>query len=141
MKEELECGGSALPWMNAEAFARRAFDLAVADFRNASLHDGWVFFDRGLIDAAAGLDRLLGESALTRLGPLYRYHQHVFLTPPWPEIYQTDRERRHNFNDAVTEYEHLRELFPALGYRVTILPKIDVTERADFMLQILQDGC
>ena len=36
VKEELECGGSALPWMNAEAFARRAFDLAVADFRNAS---------------------------------------------------------------------------------------------------------
>ena len=140
VKEELECGGSALPWMDAEAFLRRAFDLAVADYRNASIHDGWIFFDRSLIDAAAGLERMSGEAALTRLGPSHRYHQRVFLTPPWPEIYQTDRERRHNLSDAVPEYEHLREILPTLGYQVIILPKIDVTKRADFVLQTLQDG-
>ena len=140
VKAELECGGSALPWMDSETFLRRVFDLAVADYRNASSHDGWVFFDRGLIDAAAGLERMLGESALSRLGPLHRYHQRVFLTPPWPEIYQTDRERRHNLSDALPEYEHLRELLPTLGYQVIILPKIDVRERADFVLQTLQDG-
>src|SRR3954469_5055917 len=135
VREELECSGSALPWMDSEAFLRRAFDLAVADYRNANVHDGWIFFDRGLIDAAAGLERVLGESALTRLGPTYRYHWRVFLTPPWPEIYQTDRERRHNLSDAVPEYEHLRELLPNLGYQVIILPKVDVTTRADFVLQ------
>jgi predicted ATPase len=140
VKEELGCGGSALPWMDSEAFLRRAFDLAVADHRNASVHDGWIFFDRGLIDAAAGLERMLGEAALTRLGPSHRYHQRVFLAPPWPEIYQTDRERRHNLSDAVPEYEHLRELLPTLGYQVIILPKIDVRKRADFVLQTLQDG-
>jgi len=64
----------------------------------------------------------------------------VFLTPPWPEIYQTDRERRHNLSDAVPEYEHLREILPTLGYQVIILPKMDVTKRADFVLQTLQDG-
>jgi predicted ATPase len=140
VKEELECGGSALPWMNAEAFLHRAFDLAVADYTNASVHDGWVFFDRSLIDAAAGLERMTGDPALTRLSPSHRYHRRVFLTPPWPEIYQTDLERRHNLNEAITEYEHLRELFPTLGYRVTLLPRIGVTERADFVLRILQDG-
>ncbi len=140
VKEELERGSSALPWMHAETFLRRVFDLAVADYRNAGLHDGWIFFDRGLIDAAAGLERVTGEPALTRLGLSYRYHRRVFLTPPWPEIHRTDRERRHSFNDAVAEYEHLRELFPTLGYRVTLLPRIGVTERADFLLQTLQDG-
>lgn len=34
VKEELECGGSVLPWMNPEAFLRRAFDLAVGDYNN-----------------------------------------------------------------------------------------------------------
>jgi predicted ATPase len=140
VKEELECGGSALPWMDSEAFLRRAFDLAVADYKDAGVRDGWIFFDRGLIDAAAGFERMLGESAPTRLGPSYRYHRRVFLTPPWPEIYQTDRERRHNLSDAVPEYEHLRELLPTLGYQVIILPKIDVTKRADFVLQTLQNG-
>jgi len=138
VKEELECGGSVLPWMNPEAFLRRAFDLAVADYNNASLRAGWVFFDRGVIDAAAGLERVLGESAVTRLGRTYRYHGKVFLTPPWSEIYQTDLERRHSLNDAVPEYEQLRELLPSLGYRVILLPKVSVLELADFVLRTLQ---
>jgi predicted ATPase len=137
VKEELNCGGSALPWMDPKAFLHRVLDLAVADYEKASLHDGWVFFDRGLIDAAAGLERLSGESALTHLGQSRHYHRHVFLTPPWPEIYQTDGERRHRFDDAVMEYEHLLEFFPTLGYRVTLLPQIEVGRRADFVLQIL----
>ena len=138
VKEELECDGPVLPWIDPEAFLRRAFDLAVADYNNASLRDGWVFFDRGVIDAAAGLERVLGKSAVTRLGTSYRYHGQVFLTPPWPQIYQTDPERRHSLNDAVAEYEHLRDLLPTLGYRVILLPKIDVSERANFVLRALQ---
>lgn len=81
---------------------------------------------------------MLGESAVTRLGRTYRYHGKVFLTPPWPEIYQTDLERRHSLNDAAPKYDHLRELLPSLGYRVIPLPKISVSERADFALRTLQ---
>jgi predicted ATPase len=140
VEEELECSGATLPWIDPEAFLRRAFDLAMSDYGKAALRDGWVFFDRGLIDAAAGLQRMSGELARTRLGPSLRYHRRVFLAPPWPEIYQTDSERRHDLQDALPEYEHLSELFPSLGYRVTLLPRIDVAQRADFVLQKLQDG-
>ena len=60
------------------------------------------------------------------------------MAPPWPEIYATDRERRHGLDVAVAEYRRLLEVYPSLGYEVTILPKIAVAERADFVLQTLQ---
>jgi predicted ATPase len=137
VKEELEGGGSALPWMDETAFARRAVALALADRAAAGMPDGWVFFDRGLIDAAGGLQHLTGEPVLAVLGQSHRYHRHVFLTPPWPEIYVTDRERRHGLDRALAEYCRLLEVYPSLGYEVSILPKIGVPERADFVLSAL----
>lgn len=137
VRQELETGGSALPWADIEAFLRRALDLAHNDLTRASTLDGWVFFDRGLIDAAAGLERVTGEPALRILGPARRYHRRVFITPPWPEIHVTDRERRHDFRDAIVEYEHLLEFFPALGYQLMLLPKVGVAARADYVLRAL----
>jgi predicted ATPase len=40
--------------------------LAVADLAEACHFGGWVFFDRGVIDAAAALQHLTGESLLAR---------------------------------------------------------------------------
>ncbi|MGB8363831.1 MAG: AAA family ATPase [Rhizomicrobium sp.] len=67
----------------------------------------------------------------------YRYHPRVFITPPWPEIFVNDPERRHNFDDAVAEYERLIEAYPSLGYEVVLLPKTETTERADFVMRAL----
>jgi predicted ATPase len=115
VQEELQRDGSALPWRNETAFLRRVFELALTDRAQASRRAGWVFFDRGLIDAAAGLERAAGESTLTMLGQSHRYHRRVFLAPPWPEIHVIDRERRHGLDTAVAEYRHLLEVYPALG--------------------------
>jgi predicted ATPase len=139
VKEELKGGGSALPWIDGTAFARRAVALALTDRASAGALDGWVFFDRGLIDAAAGLQHLTGEPLLAALGQSHRYHRHVFLTPPWPEIYVTDAERRHGLDRALAEYCRLLEVYPSLGYEVSILPKIGVPERADFVLSALAE--
>jgi predicted ATPase len=137
VRQELASDGLALPWVNEVAFARRAVALAIADRITADRAAGWVFFDRGLIDAAAALQRLTGEPALTTLGQLHRYHRRVFLAPPWPEIYVIDSERRHDLSAAVAEYQHLLNAFPSLGYEVIILPKAGVPERADFILRQL----
>ena len=139
VKEELLADGSALPWVNETAFARRAIALALADRTADGNSAGWVFFDRGLIDAAAALQHLTGEPALAALGQRHRYHKRVFLAPPWPEIYLPDAERRHGFDAAVAEYMRLLEAYPLLGYEVTVLPKVGVSERADFVLRILGD--
>ena len=129
--------GRALPWEDALAFARRIIALSLADFAAANAHGGWVFFDRGLIDALAALQYLTGEPALATISQEHRFHNRVFLAPPWPEIYVTDPERRHGFDAAVAEYQRLLEVYPSLGYEVTILPKIGVSERADFVLKRL----
>lgn len=139
VREELAAGGSALPWVDHIAFARRAFAMALAD-RVAAPWDGWVFFDRGLIDAAAALERLTGEPALKALRKANRYHRQVFLAPPWPEIYRTDHERRHGLDVALAEYSRLLETYPSLGYEVSILPRVGVSERADFILRALDGG-
>ena len=137
VQEELSADGTALPWVDKIAFARRAMAMALADWGSACTLKGWVFFDRGLIDAAANLQHLTGEPALAGLGQSHRCHQRVFLTPPWPEIYITDPERRHGLADAFAEYLYLLETYPSLGYEVFLLPKVGVTERADFILSTL----
>ena len=138
VRKELESGGSVLPWVDPAAFARRAIATACADYEDAVVAlPGWVFFDRGLIDAAAALQYLTGELALAPLVRAHRYHRSVFLTPPWPEIYVTDAERRHGFETALAEYSRLLEVYPSLGYEVIVLPKVGVAERADHVLAAL----
>ena len=82
VKQELLDNGQALPWVDEIAFARRTFALALADRMNAHHASGWVFFDRGMIDAATALQHLTGESAQATLGQSPRYHPKLFLTPP-----------------------------------------------------------
>lgn len=137
VREELAGDGAALPWVDAAAFARRAVAMALADRNAAERLEGWVFFDRGLVDAAAALEHATGEAALQRLGRAHRYHQQVFLTPPWPEIYVNDPERPHGFEAARAEYERLVEAYERLGYAVSILPKTDVAARANVVLERL----
>ena len=137
VKEELASAGSALPWVDGAAFARRANAMALADRAATGNSSGWVFFDRGLIDAASALEHLTGEPVLAALARSHRYHRRVFLAPPWPEIYATDTERRHGLDAALAEYSRLLQVYPSLGYDVSILPKIGVAERADFVLGVL----
>ncbi len=137
VKQELQEGGAALPWKDESAFVRRAIAMSLEDRASAAALNGWVFFDRGLVDAVAALQRLTGASALAALAQEHRYHQTVFLTPPWPEIYTNDPERRHGIEAAEAEYFRLLEAYPALGYDISILPKISVSERADFIERAL----
>ena len=137
VQEEVSHKGSALPWVDGAAFLRRAIAMSLADRAVAAPLKGWVFFDRGLIDAAAGLENLTGEMALAPLAEVHRYHRVVFMTPPWPEIFQRDLERRHGFDLAEAEYSRLLETYKSLGYEVVLLPKAPVKERADLVLQVL----
>jgi len=138
VQEQVQNGGRALPWIDELAFTHLAVTTALADRAKAKAYTGWVFFDRGLIDAASALERLTRQPALKQLNALHPYHRQVFLAPPWRGIYVTDAQRRHGFDAAVGEYERLQRELPALGYDVFILPKTTVSCRADFVLDTLQ---
>ena len=111
--------------------------LAQADYDAADGTAGWVFFDRGVVDAVAGLHHLTGEPDLAEATRSYRCHSRVFLVPPWPEIHVTDAERRHGMDEAIGEYDRLASVYPALGYEVQVLPRVSVAERADIVLAAL----
>jgi predicted ATPase len=137
--EEMNNGGSVLPWVDMAAFAHRVIAMALADRSSAPAAGGWIFFDRSLIDAAVDLQRLTHKPVLEQFGQTHRYHRCVFLAPPWPELYMIDRERRHTPAVAVVEYYRLFKTYPSLGYEVFILPKVGVVERADFVLRTLEE--
>lgn len=65
---------------------------------------GWVFFDLGLVDAAVALEYATGSSARNVLASYDRYHRSVFPTPPWPEIYVTDKQREHNLPEVISDW-------------------------------------
>ena len=131
--EETSNGGTALPWIDMQAFARRAIAMALED-RRVTPKEGLVFFDRGLIDAASALHHISGDRFINTLRDTHRYNSLVFLTPPWPEIYRSDDERKHGFDAAVEEYERLVRDYEGLGYDIVVLPKLAVAERADLIL-------
>ena len=135
--EETRRDGRALPWIDLHAFAERAIAMAVEDREVMRKTAGWVFFDRGVVDAAAALEHASGTPVLARLGTCHRYHRRVFLTPPWPEIYLRDDERRHDLDAAVDEYERLLTAYQTLGYDTIILPRLGVKDRAAFILDRL----
>lgn len=138
--EELDGAGRALPWVDPVAFARRAIERATHDRDSLGPASGWVFFDRGLIDAAVALEHAAQIPATTTLAGHRRFHARVFLAPPWPEIYRTDAARKHGINQGIDEYHRLLKAYNRLGYAVVLLPKTDVRARADFVLECLRGG-
>jgi predicted ATPase len=132
VQREIQTGGNALPWIDGAAFARKTLALAWDDWRGAQSLNSIVFFDRGVVDAAAALAHVTGYWPEGDLAQAYEHL--VFLAPPWPEIFAVDAERRHGFGQAEAEYHRLVAAYAQLGYEAVVLPKVSVAERAAFVL-------
>lgn len=138
IQQERNGDGAALPWVDGARFARRAMSMALADIASAPERLDWIFFDRGVVDAATSLQHITAEPVLTTIVEPRLYHRQVFLTPPWSEIYVMDADRQHNFEAATTEYARLLEAYAMLGYDLCLLPKVDIAARADYVLATLK---
>lgn len=132
--DERKNSGRALPWVNLAAFVERTFELALQDLNRVKDDTGLVFFDRGLIDAAVAREHITGRP-VSNIDISNCYNRHVFLVPPWPQIYRNDEDRKHSFKEAKAEYERLLIAFDLLGYDIKVLPKTPVVERADLVLR------
>ncbi|MCZ4297682.1 AAA family ATPase [Henriciella marina] len=139
VREALETGSDALPWVNPAAFVQKAIQQAAKSLSDVQNHDGPVFFDRSAIDALAHCERLslTLPDEVKALGRSCLYARPVFFAPPWRDIYVRDDERPLPFEEAVREYNWLRLAYPARGYRLIELPKTSVEARADFVLNSL----
>ena len=139
VKEQTYVGGDGLPWVNARKFAELCVSRAAHFYNTARPGDGYVLFDRSMVDNICALARLglPTPDSLRNALRLYRYAKNVYLAPPWEELFHNDAERRHPFADAVAEYRHLVERYPVHGYEVVELPKLGIRDRADFLEQQL----
>jgi len=138
VKAEMATGGDALPWINPQRFAERCIALAIEHI-TASADETRAFFDRSLIDAISALEHMNLPVPDTARRALEEnpYARRVFMTPPWPELFATDTERRHTFEDAKAEFERLLNSYKNNGHEIVLLAKQPVDQRADFMLQNL----
>ena len=128
LAQERASGGSALPWVDPTAFARRAYAVARQDLEDARDMLGPTFFDRGVLEAVIG-----GGGPADALKP-FPYDPPVFVAPPWPEIYVTDADRPHGFDAACAEYTQICTTLDQLGVAFEELPKTDVAARVSFVL-------
>lgn len=106
------------------AFAQEALRMDIDNFVHHAASPGPVFFDRGVLDALCGLDRVtpLNESELRMWLSKYQYFPKVFVLPPWKAIYVKDAERDHTFEHAESVNRIAQEWYRRCGYQVLEVP-------------------
>ena len=137
IQDQVSIGGPAVPWNDRALFAKLMLCWEMRSYRMAEQQRGPVFFDRGVPDVVGYL-RLsnLPVPALFREGSeTFRYDRSVLIAPAWREIFQQDRERKQDFDEAVRTGEVLAETYKGLGYELIELPRVPVAERVRFVLQ------
>lgn len=135
--EQKANSGKALPWIDLNAFSKRALAMAKDDLIETNDTKHLVFFDRGLIDAAIALEYSGGCVYRETLGETQHYSLEVFLAPPWRGIYKSDADRKHGFDEALAEYERIGSALLELGYNIHMLPKVCINDRVDFVVKTL----
>jgi len=139
IQDQVAIAGRALPWDDRSLFAELMLSWEMRSYRIAQEVRGRVFFDRGVPDLLGYL-RLIGLPApqhVQNAAQEFRYNQTVFITPPWREIFQPDRERKQDFDEAIRTYEALATSYTELGYRLVEIPLASIEDRVRFILEHL----
>jgi predicted ATPase len=139
IQDQVIVGGIALPWSDPMLFAELMLSWEMRSYHIAQHAAGPVFFDRGVPDVLGYL-RLSGVPApghMERAAAVFRYYRRVFITPPWQEIFQQDRERKQGFDEAVRTYDVLVATYTTYGYELVEIPRVSVEQRVRFVLQSL----
>jgi predicted ATPase len=134
IREQVESGGTAVPWLDGAAYADITVRRDVAIFDAMAAETRRVFFDRGIIDSYGG-DGLTPGPQVVEAVRTRRYNRRCFVFPPWREIYETDAERRQDWAEAERTFETIMRTLPALGYEAIVVPKAEIATRAAFVLE------
>lgn len=139
IREQVAQNGDALPWANIPAYTRLMLSRSVEAFEQYQKRESVLFFDRGIPDTLAytHLTHQPISSELRYAVQDFRYNPLVFILPPWPEIYQTDSERKQTYQEAVETYDIMLTTYQQLAYTPVIVPKGTPEERANFVIDTL----
>ncbi|WP_318345542.1 AAA family ATPase [Flagellimonas baculiformis] len=143
IKEQQEIDGEALPWKNKKRYMEMMFHRSVKSFKKTIKgYSGTqpVFFDRGFLDALcyASLEGIPIDKEMKTTSETLRYNSNVFILPPWKDIYQTDAQRKQDWNEAVFTYNKMIQTYRGYQYDLVEVPRLTVNERADFIVSFLK---
>jgi predicted ATPase len=129
------------PRPDPSAFAQDMLRMDIENFVQRAATPGPVFFERGVLDALCGIDRVtpLSERELSTWLSKYQYFPTVFVLPPWKAIYVKDAERDHTFEHAVSVGSIEQEWYRRCGYQVLEVPMVSVDLRCTMVLEALAD--
>jgi len=137
IQHQLSIGGTALPWADRSLFAELMLTWDLRSYNEALQLNTSVLFDRGIPDIMGYLRlcNLPVTAHIEKAAGTYRYHQRVFIAPPWQEIFTADEERKQSFEEAQATYKSLAAVYQELGYELLLLPLASVEERVKFVLE------
>jgi len=120
-------------------FAQAVLRQDIQQYGELASRSGFVFFERGVIDALGMLHEVgaLPDDELCALLSAYPYHRQVFLFPPWEAIYVNDAQRDQTFVEAACVYRRTSEWYQRSGYELVEVPKVGVAERCAYILRVL----
>ena len=128
-------GSDCLPWIDLPRFAGKVLDRMIHAYQQTAANTSVTFFDRGIPDIIAYLKAAalpVHDRYYTALRQ-HPYQAHVFILPPWKEIYVNDAERWQTFEEAVHLYTTIRETYQSLGFSLIEVPPADLAHRMDFI--------
>lgn len=133
--EEAAKQSECLPWLDLASFAEKVLERMILLHQESSDIEP-TFFDRGIPDIMAYL-KAAGLPVPEKYNEALKknkYHNTVFILPPWESIYVNDSERWQTFEEAERLYQSLKETYKSLGFQLIELPKSDIKERVQIVL-------
>ena len=67
----------------------------------------------------------------------YRYDM-IFLLEPWEDIYTSDKIRYESFDQVITIDSYIKNTYKEFGYNPIIVPKDNIKNRVDFIINTLK---
>jgi predicted ATPase len=136
IQEQVRTGGTALPWADRAEYTKLMLQRSIESYEQTPTGHA-TFADRGIPDTLgyARLIALEDDRAIRDACHRYRYGSPIFVTSPWEEIYETDSERKQDFEEVVRTFHFLKRTYEECGYQLIEIPKGPPRERALFVLE------
>ena len=99
--------------------------------------DQLMFFDRSMIDVIAYLIywKEPYPTEWNKTIKKLQYFNNIFYTPCWKKIYTNTNYRQETFQESAQIDTILKKTYLDYNYNITEIPKLDVTDRVEFILQ------
>jgi predicted ATPase len=140
LKEQNAIGGDATHLGDRRKYCELMLSRSMFTYNRVQETRAPVFFDRG-IPELAGYRRFTEADVPAHFHKaieVFRYNPVVFVAPPWEDIYRNDEERIQDYREAVETYEAIMATYPQFGYRLVEIPRLPVSERAQFLIDYVR---